>query len=258
MSIGLFIDIGVVVVVFISVAIAVLRGFIRESLTVLGLVGGAIASYIGGPLLIGPVSGWLGVSEDDEAPDADLFGFIPYELAATGIAYAIVFFVFVCILSIISYFLTQSVRNMGLGAADRALGAVFGLARAALVLGLLYLLPYLLITDDEQKAEWFEDSHTQVYLEASAGWIYSFVKTDDEGEGDDTVTADSGENVNALKDIVEGIGILPNSTAEDGQDTEEIQEGYQEGFRKAIDGIVEKVQEELPEVEAPVQGQYND
>ena len=47
-------DVVIIAILLISVLIAVLRGFIREVLTIFGVIGGVAAAYFLGPLL--PVS----------------------------------------------------------------------------------------------------------------------------------------------------------------------------------------------------------
>ena len=42
------IDVIAGIILLASIVISILRGFVREVLTVLGIVGGAIAAYVGG------------------------------------------------------------------------------------------------------------------------------------------------------------------------------------------------------------------
>ena len=62
----MIVDILVLAVLLISALIAFLRGFIREVLTITGVVGGLAAAYFGGPLLAPLMRGWLGVQEGVE------------------------------------------------------------------------------------------------------------------------------------------------------------------------------------------------
>lgn len=237
MSIGLIVDIAVLAVILVSVVIAVLRGFIREVLTIFGLAGGVAAAWIGGPLLVETTRGWVGYQENAEEPQL-LLGALPYSVLADILAYGLVFVTFVVILSVISHFLSKAVRNMGLGAIDRALGAVFGLARAALVLGLLYLLPFYMI-EDEQKEEIFVDSKSQVYLEATARWIDGFIPklAEDEQEGEESEGV-----VSEARKKFEELGILEEGQEEGGEALPKS--GYTEEFRDGVDRLIEeKVQD---------------
>ncbi len=134
----MIVDIIAALIMLASIGIAILRGFIREILTIFGLVGGAVAAYIGGPLLAPTVQGWLGVVEGDENPEM-FFNMLPYPLLGNILSYAAIFIIFVILLSVLSHFLAESVKSLGLGAVDRTLGMVFGIARGILFLGLLYL-----------------------------------------------------------------------------------------------------------------------
>ena len=55
----MIVDVIAALIMLASIGIAILRGFIREVLTIFGLVGGAVAAYVGGPLLTPTVRGWL-------------------------------------------------------------------------------------------------------------------------------------------------------------------------------------------------------
>ncbi len=240
---GFFLDIAVVAVVLISVVIAVLRGFIREVLTILGLVGGAAAAYVLGPLLVSTTRGWLGVAENSEEPQV-FMGMVPYTLLAEVLAYGIVFIVFVIILSILSHFLSKFVQSIGLGAVDRALGAVFGLARAALVLGLLYLPFYYMIEGDEQKEEWFPNSKSQVYVEATSRFIDGYIPK----VAQDAVQAGAEEasKVSEARKKMEELDILRGEQDEPKQENQSTpKKGYTEEFREGMDELIETLEENV-------------
>lgn len=253
---GLILDIAVVSIVLFSVTIAVLRGFIREVLTVLGLIGGAAAAYVLGPLLVGTTRGWLGVTENSETPQ-ELFGMIPYSLVADALAYGMVFIVFLIVLSVISYFLSKFVKSIGLGAVDRALGAVFGIVRAALVLGLLYLPFYYTLEDDEQKDEWFGDSKTQVYVEASSRFVDGYIPKSahdaiEQGVEEAGVVSEARKKMEEL-DILRGEKDVP---ASDGQSIPNPKKGYTEEFREGMDQLMETIDENV-DVKPPAKN-YNE
>jgi membrane protein required for colicin V production len=164
---SIIMDIIVLLVLIFSVGIAFLRGFVREVLTIAGLIGGIICAIIFAPSLEAPVANMLGVS----AKDAENFiGPIPNEFVVKGIAYGGVMLTVVIILSIFSYFLSKKLKDTGLGPIDRTLGVFFGLARAVLVLGFLYLPLYLMIAP-EKRAELFPKSISRVYVEWSAAGV---------------------------------------------------------------------------------------
>lgn len=164
----MFADIIVLAVLAISSVISFMRGFIRETLTILGVVGGSAASYFGGPLLNPSMRTWLGVEEGKDP--GRLLDVIPYTLVADACSYGLIFIVVVVALSLLSHMLAESVKAIGLGSLDRTLGVFFGMARGIVLLGLLYL-PFHLLLNAEQKQSYFKDSKTIVYLEQTAAAI---------------------------------------------------------------------------------------
>jgi len=225
----MILDIFVLVVLLISAGIAFMRGFIREVLTIAGVLGGLAAAYFGAPLLIPTMEGWLGVVEGQEV--GRLFGVLPFDVLAMGLSYALIFVVVVVILSVISHFLAEGVKSMGLGAIDRTLGFIFGIVRGVIVLGLLYL-PLHLFLAQEAKDEWFGSSKTHVFVEGTATFFAKFVSQ----EGQDIVQekghglldkANQFQETREVIDAVEGAG----ASAAD---------GYDEEFRQEMDALFER------------------
>ena len=67
MNIAVLVDIGVILVLFISAGVSFFRGFIREVLTVLGVFGGAFAAFMFGGQLRPFMAGLFGITEGEEA-----------------------------------------------------------------------------------------------------------------------------------------------------------------------------------------------
>ena len=234
----MFIDIFVLIVVFVSILIAFLRGFIREVLTIFGIGGGIVAAYIGGPILSPLMYGWMGITEVEGEDPEKLFDVLPYPLLADLLSYSAILIVFVLVFSVISHFLAEFAKNIGLGVLDRTLGVVFGFARGVLVLGLLYL-PFFYLIDDEQKENWFKDSKTHIYLETASSMVDSFIpKSVEENiqESADTII-DMSETRKKLEEMD-----LLKTTPEDSDDSQETQEqkdGYSPEFRQDMDNVFE-------------------
>lgn len=247
----MIIDGIVLAVLLISAFISFLRGLIRETLTILGVVGGAAASWYGGPYLSAPVRGWLGVKEG-ETP-ARLFDLISYTIIADILSYGLIFIVVVAVLSVISHFISASVRAIGLGAVDRTLGVGFGLARGILLLGIFYL-PFHIMLDDATKKNWFADSRTQVYLQATAGWMSGLVP-------ENTLKGFKAQAQEVAQDpaIQTGIEAIKNPPAEDAlrsqppssNNGETAGPGYDVGLRGAIDRLMMEGMPPQPEPKTP-------
>lgn len=252
------VDIIVAVILLGSALVSFLRGFIREILTIFGIVGGLVASYVGGPLLVPSMAGWLGVKEGEEMPK--LFGAVPYDMVAQALSYGAVFLGFAIILSIISHLLSEGASKLGLGALDRTLGVAFGLVRGILVLGILYL-PVLYLASEETRDEWFQGSKTRVYVEASSLWLGSFIPKETTDQIKDQ--AAKLEETNEARKKLQDIGMLPGgeeSKAADktagqlpaqnelapiaqeiGNDNGQLQDGYAPDARNEVQELIEKV-----------------
>lgn len=252
------IDILVLVVLFISSVIAFLRGFIREVLTIFGVVGGAAAGYFGGPYVAPFFRDWMGVVEGE--PPARLFDIIPYSIIADVLSYGIVFVGVVIILSIVSHFLAESAKSIGLGAMDRTLGVVFGMVRGVVLLALLYLPVYMLV-DAETKSRWFADSRSFVYLENITGGLAAYLpqqsiqNTETGGAQPDNPEdreqkPSSSEAFGGLREKLQQIDLLKGTVGGQGLTDEQVDMiknelmkhdfGYNEDFRSQMDQLFEQ------------------
>lgn len=226
-------DIIVLVVLLISAVIAFLRGFIREVLTILGVGGGLAAAYFGGPFFVPHMREWFGV-EEDVIPER-LFGLIPYNILADVLAYGSIFIIVVILLSILSHVLAETAKTMGMGAIDRTLGFIFGLARGLLLLGLLYL-PFYLYADQDARATWTKDSRTSFYVEKTSEIMAGFLPQD--------TVKKMEEKAESTREKLESIDLLRKE--DDGkqdtapQDTPPKEEGYSDEFRNKMDQLFEE------------------
>lgn len=251
----MIIDSAVILVLLISAIIALLRGFIREVLTIVNVTGGMAAAYFWGPDMTPVVAGWLDAEEAEEE-GRKLFDVVPYDILATFLAYGLIFIVIVVILSVISHYISAAVKSMGLGAIDRTLGVMFGLVRGLLLVGILYL-PVDLYAKDDAKERWFEGSHTWPLLEGTSGWIAQFVPEDmknfdpvKESTDDDGETSDKEKNT---REMLEKMNILPSRATEqeekpaaetnDSAEDESLSEGYKDSARTGLDQLIEEQSE---------------
>lgn len=175
----MIVDIIVGVIILISAAIAFLRGFIREVLTIAGVVGGVLAAIFLGPRLAPLFRGWFGV-EEGKAPEK-LFDMVPMDVAADATAYAVIFIIFVIAISVLSHFIASGVKAMGLGPVDRTLGVIFGVVRGFVLLGLFYL-PFHLMMKEESKKELFAESRTHYLIEDVADVLTGMLPDSDDVE----------------------------------------------------------------------------
>ena len=242
----MIIDLIVSAVILVSAIIAFLRGFIRETLTILGTIGGLVAAYFGGPLLSPIVQGWLGVKEGEEDP-ARLFDLIPYTVIGDALAYGGIFIVVVILLSVLSHFLAESAKSLGLGAVDRTFGVAFGIVRGVVLLGLLYMPVHLFVSKEEREV-WFKGTHSFFYLEITAGYLSHFLPEDTEEEIKEKAEelGNDANQAKGLQDKLKDIDLLQKDKQDDTPPFEE-KKGYTPEFREKMD---ELFQEAAPEKDA--------
>ena len=109
-------DIVIAAVLLISAVIALVRGFVKETLTIAGWIGAFFITLYG-----------------YEQVATLLADFIEESLFAQVIAAAALFLISLVILTIVSHMLAKQVQGSTLGHLDRALGFVFGLVRGLLL-----------------------------------------------------------------------------------------------------------------------------
>jgi membrane protein required for colicin V production len=117
-----WVDIVVAAVIVVSTLIAVLRGFVRETLSILAWSAAIAAAFYFGPA----ATRWL--RHDISTP-----------FAAPLLAYIGIFVVVLIPFAFASHRLSQMVRNSAIGLLDRGLGVPFGILRGLALLGVAYL-----------------------------------------------------------------------------------------------------------------------
>ena len=234
----MLVDAVILGVLLVSAVFAFLRGFIREVLTILGVVGGLAAALLFGEQLIPLFNGWLGVEKDAENVQL-LFGVIPYSVLATVLAYGSIFLVVVIVLSVVSHFLAKGARTLGLGAVDRTLGVAFGIARGVVVLAVLYLLPYLLSTADSRKEwAWTKDSRMIVYIEATSAWLAELLP-DSVREATPRDSEKENPMVKATREKLKELDLIKSDDAEGEKASPETQgEGHVPSAREDMQELI--------------------
>ena len=115
-------DLVIIAVLLLSGILALARGLVKEVLSIAGWIGAFLLALQLFPRLSPYVQ-----------------RYVEQEVIADSIAYGLIFLVTVVLLSLISTRLSRMVRDSEVGALDRSLGFLFGLARGAVIVALLYL-----------------------------------------------------------------------------------------------------------------------
>ncbi|MGE4313249.1 MAG: CvpA family protein [Pseudobdellovibrionaceae bacterium] len=242
-------DLFIIGVVLISAAVSFFRGLIKEVLTIAGVIGGALAALMFGQSLVPTMENALGVQEGTESEK--LFGLIPYEYVAVALAYGAIFLSVIILLSVLSHFLTKAAASVGLGPVDRTLGVLFGIARAILLLGILYL-PLHIMLGDKTKEEWFKDSSLITYVQATSEWMSSFLP-----DNPDVASDKVHENIKDIKVLNELFPDMEDKIVKDAPSIDAPSETeaaplpapYEKDAREKLESLIEEVDQMSEEVD---------
>ncbi|MFI4988634.1 MAG: CvpA family protein [Alphaproteobacteria bacterium] len=164
-------DIAVLVILLISGLFALIRGFVKEVLSVAGWVGAAFATLY--------VFHWV-------TPWFRNFIAVPWLAdAAAGVT---VFVIALIILSTISHALARRVHQSNFSTLDKSLGLVFGLLRGAVVVCLGYLALGWAFTSADQYPAWVREARTMPIIERGARLIEQLIPESARRRGSQAVT----------------------------------------------------------------------
>ena len=143
-----WLDYAVFGVLVVSLVWSALRGVVREIIS----LGGWVMAFLAASLFAGPLA-------------VALPPLIPGESLRVLVAYVAIFLVVLIVAGLTGLLLSSLVKVAGLGAADRMLGALFGLARGAVLVLVFALMAGL--TSAPRQAFW-RDSVTGAPLAEAA------------------------------------------------------------------------------------------
>ncbi len=144
-------DIAIVLLIALSVIVGIARGFVKEAISIAALLIAIWASLNVGAQFGELAGGWLSSTELQV-----WFGRI------------VVFVVIIVVGGLVSWGIAKMVRLSVLSGTDRALGALFGFSRAALLLGVFALGGQAM---DLDRSDWWRDSLFMPYSEVVADWL---------------------------------------------------------------------------------------
>ena len=157
-------DIILLFVMMISALLAMVRGFMREILSIAAWIGAAIAALV--------LSNRLTPS---------MKGFISNETAAKAAAIGVIFLATLLLVSIITTKISDMILDSRIGALDRTLGFLFGLARGLVILVVAYTFFSWLVPEPKQP-EWIRLAKSQWILRESGERLkLAFQEVDTDG-----------------------------------------------------------------------------
>ena len=155
-----YLDLAVLGIVLVSAFLSMLRGFSREVLAIASWVAAAAAAYYFYPVVL-----------------PYLTPYIHKELIAAAVAAAAVFFVTLIVVSLFTVRLSDAILDSKIGALDRSLGFVFGVARGFLLAVVAFAIFNWLVAE-RQQPEWVKNAKTRPVLMGTADKIVAMLPED--------------------------------------------------------------------------------
>src|SRR5215813_2431677 len=155
-------DIALIGVMLISGVLAMVRGFMREILSIASWGLAALATLYGYAKIV-PV-----VKE-----------YVSSDIVATGIAVGGIFLGTLLIVSLFTVKISDLILDSRVGALDRSLGFLFGLARGLIIMVVAYLFLVWLIPAKSQPS-WVQNARSRPVLQSTGDWLLSVLPDDPE------------------------------------------------------------------------------
>jgi membrane protein required for colicin V production len=158
-----YLDLGLLVIVFVSALLAMLRGFTREVLAIASWGAAAIAAIYLHPLVLPYVKPH--VSKD---------------VLALAISAAVIFFVTLIVASLITAKISDMILDSKVGPLDRSLGFLFGAARGLLLCVIAFVFFSWLVPEKTQP-EWVKSARMKPILQVTGDQLIAMLPEDPEG-----------------------------------------------------------------------------
>jgi membrane protein required for colicin V production len=155
-----YLDLAVLGIVLVSALLSMMRGFTREVLAIASWAAAAAAAYYFYPMVM-----------------PYLTPYIHKEIIAQAVAAAVVFFVTLIVVSLFTVRLSDAILDSKIGALDRSLGFVFGVARGFLLAVVAFAIFNWLVSE-KQQPEWVKNARTRPVLTETADRIVAMLPTD--------------------------------------------------------------------------------
>jgi membrane protein required for colicin V production len=155
-----YLDLAVLGIVLVSALLSMMRGFTREVLAIASWIAAALAAYYFYPLVM-----------------PYLTPYIHKDIIAEAAAAAIVFIVTLIIVSLFTVRMSDAILDSRIGALDRSLGFVFGVARGFLLAVVAFAIFNWLVSE-KQQPEWVKNARTRPVLTETAVRIVALLPSD--------------------------------------------------------------------------------
>ena len=158
-----YLDLGLIVIIFISALLAMLRGFTREVLAIASWGAAAVAAIYLYPLVLPYVKPHVGK-----------------DVVALAISAAIVFFVTLIVASLVTAKISDAILDSKVGPLDRSLGFLFGAVRGLLLCVIAFVF-FTWLVPEKTQPEWVRSARMKPILQATGDQLMAMLPDDPEG-----------------------------------------------------------------------------
>ena len=155
-------DILLLVVMLVSGLLAMIRGFMREILSIAAWGVAAVATLYSYASLLPTVK-----------------QYINSDIAAAGVTIVGVFLITLLLVSIITVRISDMILDSRIGALDRTLGFLFGLGRGLIIVVVGFVF-FAWLVPDQRQPEWIKSAKSKVVLQSTGQWLMSMLPDDPE------------------------------------------------------------------------------
>ena len=155
-------DILLLVVMLISGLLAMIRGFMREILSIGAWIIAALVTLYG-------YARALPVAQ----------GYFSSNMVAAAVTIGSIFLLTLLIVSVITVRISDMILDSRVGALDRTLGFLFGLGRGLIIVVVAFLF-FAWLVPDRSQPEWVRGAKSKVVLQSTGQWLISMLPDDPE------------------------------------------------------------------------------
>lgn len=153
-----WLDLVVIGIILVSTLISLVRGFVKESISLTSWILAGFIAFRYFPAL-----------------SEILLPYMDSPTIRAGTAFSVLFVCTLIIGAIVNFMASQMVSKTGLSGTDKALGMVFGAGRGVLIVTMLVLLAGLTPMPTEN---WWQESTMIEYFANIAGWLKDILPQD--------------------------------------------------------------------------------
>lgn len=150
-----WLDVILLVVMLISGLLAMVRGFMREVLSITSWVAAAVVAYLAYPRLFPVVQTYL-----------------TNDIVAKIVTVASVFLGVLMVVAVITIKISDSILDSRIGALDRSFGFLFGLARGLIIVVVAFLF-FNFFVQERVRPAFVKEAKSRVILETTGEWLMS-------------------------------------------------------------------------------------